>query len=189
MIKENHGRDYSSIRSTREHDKTKMKKADRELNIDKIIAKYRPVISFRVRKSLGTRTPDWEDVVNEIILNVIEKLKAGKFRGESSIGTFIYTITSRRIIDFIRYKSKVLKHAPEPNPFPSPDEFVEDKEKAQTIAKVFKKIKPKYKEVLYLYYYKELSRSEVAQILKISPRRVSERVNYAQKLLKKRIQK
>jgi len=162
-----------------------VKKTKKEVDIDAIVAKYRPVVSFRVKKSIGVQTPDWEDIVNEIMINVVEKLKKGEFRGDSSIGTFIYTITSRRIIDFIRKKSKVLKHAPEPNPYLSPQEHIEDRERAQWIANSIEKLKPKYKEVLFLYYYKELSREEVAKKLNISPRRVSERVNYAQKLLKK----
>ncbi len=162
-----------------------MKKGKSHIDLDEIIAKYRPIVSFRVKKSIGVQTPEWEDVVNEIMVNVIEKLKKGEFRGESSIGTFIYTITSRRIIDFIRSKSKVLKHAPEANPYASPEENIENKERAEWIARAIEKLKPKYKEVLYLYYFKDLSREEVANRLKITPRRVSERVNYAQKLLRK----
>jgi len=162
-----------------------VEKRNKNLDLDVIVAKYRPVVSFRVKKSIGVKTPDWEDVVNEIMINVVEKLKKDEFRGDSSIGTFIYTITSRRIIDFIRKKSKVLKHAPEPNPYISPQEHVENRERAQWIAGSIEKLKPKYKEVLYLYYYQELSREEVAKKLNISSRRVSERVNYAQKLLRK----
>lgn len=162
-----------------------MENRSKDLDLDAIVAKYRPVVSFRVKKSIGVKTPDWEDVVNEIMINVVEKLKKDEFRGDSSIGTFIYTITSRRIIDFIRKKSKVLKHAPEPNPYLSPQEHVENRERAQWIADSIEKLKPKYKEVLYLYYFQELSREEVAKKLNISSRRVSERVNYAQKLLRK----
>ena len=157
------------------------------LNIKAVILKYRPVITFRVKKAIGIRTPDWEDVVDEIVINIIEKLQKQEFRGESSIGTFIYTITSRRIIDFIRKKSKVLRHAPEPNPFPAPDDHVENLERSKMMAENLAKLKPKYKEVLFLYYYRDLSREEVARRLGISPRRVSERVNYAQKLLKKHL--
>lgn len=161
----------------------------KQRELDEIITKYRPVVSFRVKKSLGASNPDWEDVVNEIILNVVEKIKKGEFRGESSIGTFIYTITSRRIVDYIRQKSKVLKHAPEPRPFLAPHEEIENKERAELIANAIKKLKPKYREVLYLYYYRDLSRKEVAKKLGISLRRVSEQVNYSQKLLRKLIKK
>jgi RNA polymerase sigma-70 factor (ECF subfamily) len=166
-----------------------MSKKIQEINLDEIYAKYGPVIRFRVRKSLGASNPDWEDIVNEIITNVIEKINKKEFRGESSIGTFIYTITSRRIIDYIRQKSKILKHAPEPTPYPDPHEHVENKERAELLAGAIKKLKPKYREVLYLYYYKGLSREEVAEKLSITPHRVSERVNYSQKLLKKLVKK
>lgn len=158
---------------------------DKEIDLEEIITKYRPVISFKVKKALGYLNPDGEDTVNEIITNVIEKINKGEFRGESSIGTFIYTITSRRIVDYIREKSKTLKHSPEPIGFPAPHETLENKERAELLARAIKKLKPKYREVLYLYYYKELSRQEVAQKLSISPSQVSERVDYAQKLLKK----
>ena len=93
----------------------------------------------------------------------------------------------RIIIRNIRKKSKVLRHAPEPNPFPAPDDHVENLERSKMMAENLAKLKPKYKEVLFLYYYRDLSREEVARRLRISPRRVSERVNYAQKLLKKHL--
>jgi RNA polymerase sigma factor (sigma-70 family) len=151
------------------------------------VLKYRPVISFRVRKALGGSNPDWEDVVNEILTQAIEKIKSGEFRGDSSVGTFLYTITSRRIIDYIRQKTRILRHAPEPAPFPDPHEMVESRERARQIATVVAGLKPKFRDVLHLYYYKELSRDEVARQLGISPRRVSERVNYAIKLIKKTV--
>jgi len=153
--------------------------------LDEAILGYRDVISFRVRRALGSSTPDWEDIVDEILMQAIEKVKSGAFRGDSSVGTFLYTITSRRIIDHIRMKTKVLRHAPEPAPFPDPHDEAETRERAQHIARAVERLKPKFRDVLYLYYYKELSREEVARELNISPRRVSERVNYAIKLIKK----
>lgn len=160
-----------------------------EYDLEEIIVKYRPLVCFRVKRSLGSYNPDWEDVVNEIITNVIEKIKKGEFRGESSIGTFIYTIASRRIVDYIRQKTKMLKEMPEPKPYPDPHENIENKERAEHIARSIRKLKPKFREVLFLYYYRGLTREEVAQKLGISPRKVSERINYAQKLLKKLLKK
>jgi len=156
-----------------------------DTDLEQMIIRYRPVVSFKVRKSLGGGNPDWEDVVNEIMMQVIEKVKSGEFRGESSIGTFIYTITSRRIIDYIRQKMRVLKHAPEASPLPDPHDQVERDERAARLAEAIKQLKPKFKDVLYLYYFKDLTREEVARKLGISPAKVSERVNYAQKLLRK----
>lgn len=164
-------------------------KNSRRFDLEEIIIQYKPVVSFRVRRSIGSFTPDWEDIVNEIMVNTIDQLRSGTFRGDSSVGTFIYTITSRRIVDFIRQKNKSLKFAPEPNPYPAPPDILDQKERSEYLIAQIKNLKPKYREALYLYYYKELSRDEVAKKLGISPRRVSERINYAQKLLKKNMTK
>jgi len=154
-------------------------------DIEDIISKFKPIISFRVMRSLGTQRPDWEDVVNEIVTNIIVKLKKGEFRGDSSIGTFIYTITSRRIVDFIRQKNKVLKYAPEPEPFPAPYEYIEKKERVDLISQAIKKLRPKHKKVLYYYYYEELTREEIAEKLGLSPRKVTDLIIYARNALKK----
>jgi RNA polymerase sigma-70 factor (ECF subfamily) len=167
----------------------RMVKEDKNAPPEDAVLKYRAVISFRVRKALGSSNPDWEDVVNEILTQAVAKIKSGEFRGDSSVGTFLYTITSRRIIDYIRQKTRVLKHAPEPVPYPDPHAEMERREKAKQVELVVAGLKPKFRDVLYLYYYRELSRDEVARALDISPRRVSERVNYALKLIQKAIRK
>jgi RNA polymerase sigma-70 factor (ECF subfamily) len=164
-----------------------MEAAKKTVPLEEAILGYRPVISFRVRKALGSATPDWEDVVDEILMQAIEKVKSGAFRGDCSIGTFLYTITTRRIIDHIRQKTKILRHAPDPTPLPDPHDETESRERARQIVQAVNRLKPKFRDVLYLYYFKELSREEVAREVGISPRRVSERVNYAIKLIKKSV--
>ena len=159
----------------------------KEEDVQELIIRYRPIITFRVRKTLGAQNPETEDLVSEIISQVLEKIKSGEFRGESSLGTFVYTITSRRIVDYIREKTRVIKYAPEPSAYPDPQETLETLEASQKIKKALSRLKPKYRQVLYLYYYQELSREEVAQKLGISPRKVSELVNYALKLIRKEI--
>lgn len=167
-----------------------MKKKDNFYDLKEITSRYRPIVTFKVKKSIGSYTPEWEDIVNEIMLNTVEKIKSGEFKGESSVGTFIYTITRRRIVDYIRKKKKkALKFIPEADPFPDPYKQIENKERTQMLARKLEELKPKYKKILYLYYYKDLSRKEVAKRLNISPRKVSERVHYAQKLLKNLIKK
>lgn len=155
------------------------------IDLDEMIRQYRPIVGFKVKKALGGGNPDWEDVVDEIMMQTVEKIKSGEFRGDSSVGTFIYTITARRIIDYIRQKTRVLKGAPEVPALPDPHDQVERNERAERLAQAIKRLRPKFRDVLYLYYYKDLSRLEVALELGISPAKVSERVNYARKLLRK----
>lgn len=154
-------------------------------DLDAIVARYRPLVVFRVRKALGPANPDWEDVANEILTQAIAKIQSGEFRGDSSAGTFIYTIASRRIVDYIRQKSRVLRHVPEPEPYPDPHQTVEKREREEAIARAVRSLKPKFQKILYLYYYQGLTREEVARRMGLSPRRVSERVSYAIQLVRK----
>ncbi|MDI6845476.1 MAG: sigma-70 family RNA polymerase sigma factor [Candidatus Saccharicenans sp.] len=160
-----------------------------EEDLQELIVRYRPIITFRVRKALGAQNTDCEDLVSEILSQVVEKIQTGEFRGESSLGTFVYTITSRRIIDYIREKTRVMKYAPEPEPYPDPRETLEVVEMSEKVKKALSRLKPKYREVLYLYYYQELNREEVAARLGVSPRKVSELVNYALKLIRKELKR
>ena len=155
------------------------------IDLDEMIRRYRPIVGFKVKQALGGGNPDWEDIVNEIMMQAVEKITSGAFRGDATIGTFIYTITARRIVDHIRRKTRVLKGAPEASAPPDPHDLIEQNERAERLAEAVKRLRPKFRDVLYLYYYKNLSRIEVARELGISPAKVSERVNYAQKLLRK----
>ncbi len=158
------------------------------IDLDRMVAEFKPVVGYKVKKALGGANPDWEDVTNEILLQVIEKVRSGEFRGESSIGTFIYIITSRRIVDYIRQKTRILKGAPDAGTLPDPQEEVEREERAKRLGEAVRGLKPRFRDVLYLYFYKEKTREEVARELGITPAKVSERVNYAQKLLKKSLE-
>ena len=153
-------------------------------DLEEIILKYKPLISYRVRKSLGSSNPDWEDIVSEIILNVIENIKLGKFNGESSLGTYIYIITTRRIIDYIRKKKKDIKYETKSDSFSDPCRRLEEKERTEFIARCLKKLKPLYCDILYSYYYSDLSQKEIARIFGLSPSRVSQIISRGQMLLK-----
>lgn len=157
---------------------------DGPIDLDAVVARYRPIVGFRVKRALGPDNPDWEDVADEIMADVIAKVRSGAFERRSSIGTFIYTIASRRIIDYIRFKSKVLRHAPEPGAAPDPVHQAESSEEARTVARALDRLKPRFREILYLAYYEEVPRDEIARRLGVSPRRVSERIHYAHMLLR-----
>jgi RNA polymerase sigma-70 factor (ECF subfamily) len=153
--------------------------------LERIIVRYRPLIGYKVRKALGSATPDWEDVVAEVLMQVSEKIASGEFRGESSVGTFIYTITSRRIVDHIRRKTRVLRDAPEGGHLPDPHEEVERSEEVAGLLEAIRRLRPRHREALELFHLKELPREEVARRMGISPAKVSEWANYAKKSLRK----
>jgi RNA polymerase sigma-70 factor (ECF subfamily) len=153
--------------------------------LDRALAKLRPLVGYKVKKALGAATPDWEDIVNEVLMQASEKIASGEFRGESSIGTFVFTITSRRIIDHIRRKSRVLRHAPAAGLLPDPQELVERNEEVEVLLGAIRKLRPRHREALELFYLQELPREEVARRMGTTPAKISEWANYAKKSLRK----
>ena len=156
-----------------------------EIDLEAVVARFRPVIGFKIRRALGWQNPDWEDLTNEVLAQTIAKVRSGEFRGESKIGTFIYTITCRRIVDHIREKSKIARRFPAENDAAAAQDRIEREERLRELATAVAALPPKYREVLDLYYYREMSREETAVRLGITPAQVSERVHYARKLLQK----
>ena len=167
-----------------------MKKASKKetYDLEKIVLEFYPQISFRVKRSVGHSNPEWEDICSEIVMGVVESVKSGKFRGDSSIGTFIYAITSRKIVDYIRKKTKTLRHVPEPNNSNDPHDHLEKKEREEIVYKAIKKLKPKHADILYMYYYLDVSRNQIAEIYSLSPRWVSEIIKSARKSLRRIIE-
>ena len=45
-----------------------------DIDLDPIVARFKPVVGFKVRRSLGRDNPDWEDVTNEILMQAIQKV-------------------------------------------------------------------------------------------------------------------
>jgi len=150
-----------------------------------IVLKYWPQICFRVKNSIGRSTPDWEDVASEILVGVIEALRRDKFRGESSLGTFIYSVTTNKIIDHIRQKKRTLNEIPESgHPF-DPYVHVENQERVRLVARYIKKLKPRYADILYLHYYLDLPQSEIAEIYGLSTGTMNKLIRAARNALKK----
>jgi RNA polymerase sigma-70 factor (ECF subfamily) len=164
---------------------TKMDSVD----LEKTVLKFWPQINYRVRNSLGYTNPDWEDIASEVLIDIIEAIKKDKFRGESSLGTYIYVITSRRIIDYIRRKGKLPKSVTVEEQIPDPYDSMEKKEKAMYLADSIKKLKPRDADILYLYYYLGLSQIEIAGIFGISKRWVNTLIKNSTKSLKKILEK
>lgn len=63
-----------------------------------------PLIKGRVISLIGTGTPDWEDLAQDIMLSMVKAIKT--FRNESDIKTLIYVVTMRRYYDYLRRKYK-----------------------------------------------------------------------------------
>jgi RNA polymerase sigma-70 factor, ECF subfamily len=156
---------------------------------EEILLKYWPQVSYRVKNSIGRTTPDWEDLGSDILLGVIEAIRKNTFRGESSWSTFIYSVTTHKIVDYIRQKKRFLEPIPESGQSDDPSVQAETREKVKLVGGLLRRLKPRYADILYLHYYLDMSRDEIARVYGISPGRVGVLIAAARKTMKELIEK
>lgn len=175
---------------------TRIKNGDKEAESELVI-KYGDKISFIIRRRIGWHHEDCDDLYQDAMLAVLESLRDGKFnqRKGGSLESYIYGITQNKLKDYFKYQKKqeVVKNSPikdsESVIYGETELKLENKELRKILRNGIAKLKDKYRKVLFLRYFKEYSITEISDHLGIPTRRVSERINYAIKLLKKECDK
>ena len=153
--------------------------------LEKAILTFWPQVRFRVRKSLGYSNPDWEDVSNEVFIGVLDALRKKKFREESNIGTYIYSITTYKIMDYLRSKYKKPKYPSFPGKPIEPSDRLERKERTEWVLKSMKRLKSRDADILFLYYFSDLKQKQISELFCLSQKTVCETIKSAKKDLKK----
>ena len=137
-------------------------------------------------------TQDAEDIVQETFLKAIDKI--GQFRGESSFGTWLFSITLNLARAHLsRNKKADLRPIEEYLPgggsvdlhekatvslfdWKDPHRRLEDDELRGIVNKGLESLPPKYREAFLLRYYEELSIKEIASLINESVAATKSRV-------------
>jgi len=144
-------------------------------------------IARLVRIKIGAKTEEAQDLKQEIRIAIIQSLRAGRFNAEAGrLGSYIYSLARHKIIDYLKSpkRNKPLEFEIE---IPDTTDLQEEMEKEESIAalrRLLEELPHKYKEVLFQRYFLDRSIDEISAALDLPPRRVSERINYARKLLR-----
>lgn len=160
-----------------------------------LLEKYDEKIRFIVYSKLSNYRSYIVDVIQDIKISVLMSIRNGNFRCESelSLGAYIYGISMNKISDLVRKVTRDVDYQDNQARFSEKSYFdkyeVEETESRDIIRKALKNLQTKYQEVLYMKFFEELSVKEISEKLKLPPRRVSERINYALKLVKKELEK
>jgi len=122
-----------------------------------------------------------EDAVQETFIKAARTLD--KFRGESSMKTWLTRIAMRTCCDMRRsfwFRRMDRRFTPEmlPDPIQAPDE----EETALTVAVM--NLPKKEREVILLYYYQDMNMSEIADALGVTQPTVSYRLRRAREKLR-----
>ncbi len=120
-----------------------------------------------------------EDIVQDVFIRYYTNLE--KFEGRSSVKTFLYRITVNECHNYFKswaYRKIELTNKLSPllpNKRSAEDDVLAT-EKSSELAGTVSGLPLKYREVLWLYYYAEMSVQEVSEVLKIPGNTVKTRL-------------
>ncbi|AXI01035.1 RNA polymerase subunit sigma [Sporosarcina sp. PTS2304] len=132
-----------------------------------------------------------EDIVQEVLIKCYTQLD--HFRHESSYKTWLIRMTINQCKDFTKrwsvrnifYRQEI----PDRQDLDLTENIYIQKETADEMLLVLAKLPSKYKEVLILYYYEELTMIEISEVLAIKHNTVKSRLLRGRNLLKDKLER
>jgi len=164
----------------------KTKKGD-QTAFKQLVEKYQNLIAATVIGMVG-QIPEADDIGQETFIRFYQSL--GKFRGESSVGTYLTRIAINLSLNELRRRKRqntYFYNNPEGNPEDfSKEKNTEEKEDInQIVRSSVQKLEPKYRSVIVLRLINGYSTKETSQILNVPLGTVLSRLARGQERLKK----
>ena len=160
------------------------------LGFEEIVRQYRNNLILFIQQFVR----DYQ-AAEDISQNVFVKLylKKPSYSPDASFKTWLYTIAKREALNQVK---KQRRHASVDYDSPAFFEVEQDyletilaEERDITLHRVLGNLKEEYRQVLYLYYFENMSVNDMALLLKKKPRQVSDLLYNAKKSLKSVIMK
>lgn len=128
-----------------------------------------------------------KDLTQDVFLKVYKNLK--RFRGESSVSTWVYRIALNHVNSYLRRSSSRRKTV-SLNSFESDDvrgmnsDLPEFKPEYRILREKIKELAPEYREVIILFYFDGKSYEEISETIGCPIGTVKSRLNRARNMLK-----
>jgi RNA polymerase sigma-70 factor, ECF subfamily len=160
---------------------------EREEIIDQLMQEYSDDILHLVYTYVKNRTTA-EDLTQEIFLKCYEKLN--QFNQQATLKTWVYRIASNHCKDYLRswhyrkitLSDKILDYIPSKSKQVEEEIIANSEENILTNAVM--NLPLKYREVVFLHYYEELSLAEISKITTVNINTIKTRLKRAKELLK-----
>lgn len=141
--------------------------ADLDKAVGFIYEKWYGLLESIVITNNGNKA-DAEDIIQETIVAFIEIVRKDKFRGESSVKSFLYSITKNLWMSEQRKRNSAgrrdrIFEENKGSKEDSPVQFLMFREAQKNIIELFGKLGEKCREILLLAYYENLSMKEIAE--------------------------
>jgi RNA polymerase sigma-70 factor (ECF subfamily) len=156
-----------------------------------VVQEYAPRVARLASRLLGYQA-DVDDVVQDVFLLAFER--AGKFRGQSSLWTWLTAITVNRCRTHWRRQRvreiglRLLGRAGA-NQAPPADESSLQSERDRRIRAAIAELPARYREVIVLYYLQEMPVDEMGVVLRLSRPAIQVRLHRAREMLRGKLSK
>lgn len=159
-------------------------------SFDEAMRLYTPTI-YRIALTRLRNPTDAEDVTQDVFVRYFkadltyeseEHRKAWLIRCAVNCANTAASTAERRHRDDSAELEKLIEGIADPN---TPEGFVERNERHSELLKAVMSLKPKYRTVIYLFYYEELSAAQIAEITKTREATVRSQLARARESLKK----
>ncbi|EJG4230833.1 sigma-70 family RNA polymerase sigma factor [Listeria monocytogenes] len=134
-----------------------------------------------------------EDLTQEIFIKCYEKLD--QFNNKSSIKTWLYRIAINHCKDYLgswhyrklNFNDKIWDYLPSKSKHV--EEEIISKDVANSLMSAVMDLPVKYREVVFLHYYEELSLANISKITGVNSNTLKTRLKHARELLKTKMKK
>lgn len=157
-----------------------------------LFKRYRSPILWKICRHLKTDRENVKDLASEVYLAILQGLRKADFEPEKweTLDAYIWGVTNNKIRDWFKQAHRdhrLFEHQTlAENIAVAAEEFLaETDELRRHLHACLQTLDSKYRTVLELRYFRQLTIPEMSAELGIPPRRVSERIHYALKLLRK----
>jgi RNA polymerase sigma-70 factor (ECF subfamily) len=164
--------DYSLVRRALDH-------ADQKAYAE-LMQRYRDSVYFMLLKMVNNKD-DADDLTIEAFGKAFKRLS--QYTPNFAFSTWLFKIATNNCIDYIRRKKKIYNTFSIDKPFQDdeggemtmdlrseqldPEEKVMKKQKVMMMREVVEKLKPRYKMLIEMRYFEELSYEEIAEKLEL----------------------
>ena len=144
-----------------------MRRGDEEALVILFDANRRAVTAY-VRNNNGTGD-DAEDMLEEALIVLWEKVRSGNFRYEAKLGTFILAVVKnlwhRRLARQRRESPDLIEFERTANTDPSPLDELMESDRANQVRNALEKLGDPCRKLLLLFYWDEYSLEEIASAM------------------------
>lgn len=147
-----------------------------------IYRRFYPGLSWYVINNSGTGE-DAKDIFQEVVVSFIHLVQAGKFRGESSVRTFLFSMNRHAWLNELKKRSRALAREErfereQDRQVRDVSFFIADKEARQLLDQLIAKLGENCRKILTLCYFENRAMREMVEILEYENEQVVRNKKY-----------